>query len=154
MQYSFTTVWHVMSGIEPVWQAINDVEQWPQWWPGVNKVEQLKPGGVGQINVLTWKSILPYTLKFKATITEVRTHKLITAQATGELEGSGQWVFEQLAGNQTKLTYYWQVRTTKMWMNLLAPLAFIFRYNHHVVMNWGGKGLGQKLGCKVEVSHL
>jgi hypothetical protein len=139
MQYNFTTIWIINTQIEPIWQAINDVLQWPKWWQGVASVQQLEAGnnGLGQVNLLTWKSVLPYKLKFTATVSQLVKHELIIANATGELEGSGQWIFERLSANSTKLTYIWQVRTTKKWMNLLAPLAFIFRYNHNVVMKWG-----------------
>jgi hypothetical protein len=40
------------------------------------------------------------------------------------------------------------VRTTKRWMNLLAPFARpVFEYNHDVVMRWGGEGLARRLSC-------
>ena len=44
---------------------------------------------------------------------------------------------------------YWNVRTTKPWMNLLAPLARpLFKWNHDVVMGWGAEGLARKLGVE------
>jgi hypothetical protein len=50
----------------------------------------------------------------------------------------------------TAVTYEWKVRTTKRWMNLLAPLARpIFDYNHNVVMRWGGEGLARRLDCNL-----
>ena len=50
----------------------------------------------------------------------------------------------------TAVTYEWNVRTTKAWMNLLAPVARpVFAYNHDVVMRWGGEGLARRLDCKL-----
>ena len=34
MKYTFITVWHTSSPVEPVWQAITRVEDWPTWWRG------------------------------------------------------------------------------------------------------------------------
>ena len=45
---------------------------------------------------------------------------------------------------------YWNVETTKRWMNLLAPIARpLFEWNHNVVMNWGAEGLEKRLGASV-----
>jgi hypothetical protein len=70
-------------------------------------------------------------------------------EATGELEGTGHWrLFEQ--DGVTAVTYEWDVRTTKPWMNLLGPVAKpVFEYNHDLVMRWGGEGLAQRLGCRL-----
>jgi hypothetical protein len=35
-------------------------------------------------------------------------------------------------------------------MNFLAPIAKpFFRWNHNVIMNWGGEGLAKKLNCRL-----
>ena len=48
------------------------------------------------------------------------------------------------------MTYEWNVRTTKAWMNVIGPVARpLFAYNHDVVMRWGGEGLAQRLGCNL-----
>ena len=42
--------------------------------------------------------------------------------ARGALEGAGQWrLFED--GGVCAVTFDWEVRTTRAWMNTLAPLA-------------------------------
>ena len=69
--------------------------------------------------------------------------------ATGELTGTGHWRLYEHAG-VTAVTYEWKVRTTKAWMNALAPIAKpIFEYNHNVVMRWGGEGLARRLDCNL-----
>jgi hypothetical protein len=67
----------------------------------------------------------------------------------GELEGTGRWrLFEQ--DGVTAVLYEWNVRTTRRWMNLLAPVARpVFEYNHDVVMRWGGEGLARRLGVEL-----
>ncbi len=43
--------------------------------------------------------------------------------------------------------YEWNVKTTKAWMNLLAPIAGpVFRWNHDTIMRWGEEGLKMRLG--------
>jgi hypothetical protein len=56
-------------------------------------------------------------------------------------------VFEE--DGVTAVVYDWNVRTTAPWMNLLAPIARpFFRWNHDVVMGWGGEGLARLLGAR------
>ena len=44
----------------------------------------------------------------------------------------------------TAVVYEWNVRTTKPWMNLLAPIARpVFAWNHDWVMRNGGEGLAE-----------
>jgi hypothetical protein len=69
--------------------------------------------------------------------------------AEGDLTGRGRWrLFEQ--GGMTAVLYEWDVRTTKPWMNAVAPLARpLFERNHDVVMRWGGEGLARRLGAEL-----
>ncbi|HEX4964735.1 MAG TPA: SRPBCC family protein [Thermoanaerobaculia bacterium] len=151
-KYAFVTRWSVQAPIEAVWKLLSEPEEWPHWWPGVEKVELLEPGsesGAGSLRRFTWKSKLPYRLAFDMRTTRVdRPHRL-EGNAEGELQGTGIW---QLTpdGDWTHVRYDWQVVTTKAWMNLLTPLARpLFAWNHDVVMGWGAAGLGRRLGCAV-----
>ena len=54
--------------------------------------------------------------------------------------------FEQIDGGSTRVRYDWRVKTTKPWMNLLAPVARpFFKWNHDVIMGWGEEGLRKRL---------
>jgi hypothetical protein len=151
--YEFITVWRFDAPLESVWGEIEHSEDWHKWWKGVLKVVELKTGdknGVGSIRRSTWKSVLPYKLEFDSEIVRVEPLKIIEARAFGELEGFGIWTFTAENENITRVQYDWKVKTTKPWMNYLAPVArTFFRWNHNVVMNWGGKGLARKLGCNL-----
>ena len=151
--YEFITVWRFNAPLEKVWEAIKRSESWHEWWKGVLRVEELKAGdaeGVGKIVRSTWKSALPYTLEFDSEVVRIDPMKQIESRAFGELQGTGLWTFDAEDENRTRVRYDWRVDTTKAWMNALAPVARpFFRWNHDVIMNWGGEGLAKKLGCRL-----
>jgi len=143
--YEFLTTWRIDAPLDRVWAAIEDADAWPEWWKGVVRVVKLKPGdknGVGSVRRTTWKSVLPYTLEFDSEVVRVERERYIEARAFGELDGVGIWHFMPDGGSATRVDYDWRVKTTKPWMNVLAPIAKpIFRWNHDAIMSWGEKGL-------------
>jgi hypothetical protein len=79
-------------------------------------------------------------------VTRVEQPYVMEGEAVGELTGIGRWRLFHHDGT-TAVTYEWNVRTTKAWMNALAPLARpIFEWNHDYVMRRGGEGLKIRLG--------
>lgn len=147
--YEFVTVWHFDSPLEAVWKEINAAEKWPEWWKGVLRVVELTPGdadGIGSIRRSTWKSALPYTLEFDLEVIRVEKPHILEARAFGELEGTGLWQLTSEGENKTRVQYDWRVKTTKPWMNLIAPLARpFFKWNHDIIMGWGENGLKKRL---------
>lgn len=146
--YRFLTTWLVDAPIGPVWDAIYAIDRWPEWWRGVERVDELFHGegdGEGTIYRHVWRSKIPYAVTFTVTVTHVVKPHLIEASAEGGLAGTGTFrLFE--APNGTAVTYDWAVRTTKGWMNAVAPLARpVFAWNHHAVMKNGGVGLARLL---------
>lgn len=146
--YSFLTTWILDAPRDAVWEAIYEIERWPAWWPGVRRVEKLEHGdadGIGAVYRHEWRSVIPYPVRFETRITRIEPQQLIEAEAHGELAGTGRWRF--FGDRETAVTYEWNVRTTRPWMNLLAPVARpVFRWNHNVVMHQGGQGLADLLG--------
>ena len=146
--YRFLTTWLVDAPIERVWDVIYAIERWPEWWRGVRSVTELHHGdgdGEGTIYRHVWRSKIPYAVRFDVTVVEVRRPNLIAASAEGGLAGTGTFrLFEAPLG--TAVTYDWRVRTTKRWMNAVAPLGRpLFAWNHHAVMKQGGRGLARVL---------
>jgi hypothetical protein len=150
--YSFVTIWRVKAPIETVWNEIYHSQDWPVWWKGVESVVEIGKGdelGVGSVHRYTWRSKLPYRLSFDMKTVRIDPPVLLEGIATGELQGHGLWQLSTVDG-ETIVRYDWKVETTKSWMNLLAPIARpLFEWNHNVVMNWGAKGLEQRLGTRV-----
>jgi hypothetical protein len=149
-KYRFVTNWHVKAPIESVWNEIYHSEFWPTWWKGVESVVELTRGdkdGIGGIRRYTWKSRLPYKLTFDMRTVRVDPMSIIEGVASGELEGKGLWQFS-VDRTGTVARYEWEVETTKLWMNMLSPLARpLFKWNHDVVMGWGAEGLRKRLGA-------
>lgn len=151
--YRFLTLWRFKAPVDQVWSRLSDPESWPAWWRGVEAVALLERGDgedVGALRRYTWKSALPYRLAFDMRTTLVRRPHRMEGRASGELEGTGCWTLAQ-QGEWTSVRYDWEVRATKRWMALLAPLLRpAFAWNHDVVMRWGGEGLARELGCPWE----
>jgi hypothetical protein len=143
-EYSFVTRWSFKAPIERIWERIADAERWPEWWTYVKKVEALDLGaadGKGRVLRMTWRTRLPYSLTFDIKTVRIDPPCYMEGQAQGELVGSGIWRLRQV-GDDTDVRYDWDVRTTKFWMNALAPIARpIFSWNHAGVMNAGEDGL-------------
>ncbi len=154
-RYRFLTTWLLEAPRRRVWGQLDDVISWPEWWQGVERVEELDPGddrGVGSRYTIAWRSQIPYPLEFEFHVEEVEAPHRMAGRAFGELEGTGVWrLWEE--GGLTAVVYDWQVATTKPWMNLLAPVARpVFGWNHDVVMRQGGEGLARRIGARL-VAH-
>lgn len=146
--YSFVSRWQFDAPIEAVWDAIRTYEAWPSWWPSIAEARRIAPGdasGVGEVVEFAFRTRLPYRLRFRMTTTRLEAPHELDGRAVGELQGTGRWRLS--AGDRgTRVTYYWDVRTTRWWMNLLAPIARpVFKWNHDQVMEDGRRGLARLL---------
>ena len=151
-RYAFLTTWLVEAPRERAWEVLMEATEWPAWWRGVERVEELAPGDserVGSRFLVVWRSRVPYPLAFEFTVDRVDAPRLMEGGAEGDLSGRGRWrLLEE--GGVTAVLYEWDVTTSKRWMNLLAPLARpLFEHNHDVVMRWGGEGLARRLGARL-----
>ena len=151
-EYAFLTAWRVAAPRERVFEVLHASERWPEWWRGVERVEKLEEGdneGRGSLGRYTWRSRLPYRLEFEMRITRVDRPERMEGEAVGELTGTGCWsLYEEEGG--TAVLFEWRVRTTRAWMNALAPVAGpVFRWNHDWIMRQGGRGLARRLGAEL-----
>ena len=150
--FSFLSLWELTAPIEHVWAEVSRPEEYPRWLPYVVSVEQVSPGdaaGIGATHVSRWKTALPYGFAFQTRVIRSEPPHLHVLESSGDLEGTGRW---ELQANATGTTvrYYWQVRPTQSWFNLIAPLARpAFEWNHDVIMHAGGEGLARLLGARL-----
>jgi len=151
--YSFKTIWRVHATPDKIWNALIAAEKYPSWWKSILRVEPIAPGdanGIGRTVRTTWKTFLPYGFTFDTRVARIVWQKTLALDAFGELEGTGLWTLTP-EGDATIVRYDWNVKTTKAWMNFIAPIARpFFSSNHDAVMNDGALGLARLLNTKVE----
>jgi uncharacterized protein YndB with AHSA1/START domain len=151
------STWRLQAPIEQVWTALTDLEHLPAWYSGVQEARELAPGdaqGVGRRIRYVIKGRLPLRLAFEATTTRSVPPRDQELRAEGELAGTGRWLLER-QGEITTVRYHWDVRTTRPWMNLLAPVARpIFAWNSRGVMLQAGEGLARFLGVPLVAAEF
>lgn len=150
--YTFQTVWLVEAPRQAVWDVLSDVLRWPRWWHGARSVSELDPGDarrVGSRYRVCWRSVLPYTVEMDFLVDEVEEPSRMAGRASGELTGTGVWTLSE-DGGRTRVTYDWDVATTRSWMDAVALMARpVLARNHDWIMRQGGEGLGRVLGTGV-----
>lgn len=153
-EYRFSTTWQVKAPLQTVWDILCHPDMWPHWWKGLEQIIEIEKGdlqGIGALHRYTWKGVLPYRITFDIHVLTIVPLRLLEGQASGEVEGIGQWSLF-FNGTDTIVRYDWHIRTNTRWMNCLAPIAApLFRWNHDSVMREGAKGLARKLGTRVEM---
>ncbi|CNH37162.1 Polyketide cyclase / dehydrase and lipid transport [Yersinia intermedia] len=153
-EYRFSTTWQVKAPLQTVWDILCHPDMWPHWWKSLEQIIEIEKGdlqGIGALHRYTWKGVLPYRITFDIHVLTIMPLRLLEGQASGEVEGIGQWSLF-FNGTDTIVRYDWHIRTNTRWMNCLAPIAApLFRWNHDSVMREGAKGLARKLGARVEM---
>ena len=147
--YHFVTEWRVEATIDEVKAILGDGPSLPRWWPAVylsvDVIERGGPGGAGAVIDLHTKGWLPYTLRWRLSITDPLTDAGFALAASGDLEGAGRWTFVP-DGSEVVITYDWQVHATKP---LLRKLGWLlkpaFAANHVWAMKRGEESLKLEL---------
>jgi hypothetical protein len=148
--HTFVDLWHFKAPIEAVWTEIADPLDWPSWWPGMERVEQIAAGDeqlIGAIHRHTVKGALPYRIRFDLRTTSVQAHRRMEGEVSGDLLGRGCWTLStDEDGTTTQVRCDWTVEPAGGWMSALAPiLRPLYGWNHHVVMRRGQRGLAARL---------
>ncbi|MFO0910576.1 MAG: SRPBCC family protein [Isosphaeraceae bacterium] len=144
-EYRFVTVWMIPAPAQQVWDALMAPEQYVEWWPSFVEYRPLTPGltGVGARAERVVRGKLPYSLRYETVTTAIDPPREVAYRAIGDLDGEGRFLVEPSdEPGTTKVTFHWNVRTTGVVMNLLAPLLRpLFAWNHNQVMAEGERGL-------------
>lgn len=147
--YHFVTRWRVPGTQREVATVLGDPAELPRWWPSVYLgVDVVAPGGrdgVGRVVDLYTKGWLPYTLRWRFTITRSAGVRGFALTAAGDFAGTGTWVFKQ-DGDYVIVLYDWRIRAEKP---LLRRLTWLLRpafgANHRWAMRQGEKSLRREL---------
>jgi hypothetical protein len=147
--YAFRSHWRVPGTVAEVLDVLADATTLPRWWPSVYLDVRVllrgTPDGVGASAEVLTKGWLPYTLRWRLTVTEPVTPGGFAVSAVGDLNGEGRWSFVQ-DGPEVEITYDWNVSAAKP---LLRRLSWIlkpaFAANHRWAMARGEESLKLEL---------
>jgi len=82
-----------------------------------------------------------YRLRTRIVVTGYESNRNIEFDSTGDLVGSGSFVFSAV-GRTTVIDIRWNVTPTKPWMRFAKPLfGRLFTANHDALMEQGEAGL-------------
>ncbi|HEX8141384.1 MAG TPA: hypothetical protein VF553_02240 [Pyrinomonadaceae bacterium] len=148
-EYHFIDRWRVEGAVEEVSQIIENGRELSRWWPAVYlEVEEREAGGergIGKLISLRARGWLPYKLRINFRTVESHSPYGFTLRATGDLEGTGIWTFEQ-DGPTVNITYDWKILANKPVIRALSSLLKpIFASNHHWTMRRGEESLKLEL---------
>lgn len=95
-EYRLLTIWRFDAPLEAVYAAIHNAPHWPDWWPGMQKVEEVAAGDTHGINSILryfWQGRLPYRMVFEVRATRIEMQVAMEGAVQGDLEGIGRWHF-------------------------------------------------------------
>ena len=149
-EYAFLTRWRVRATADEVAEILGDAASLARWWPSVYlDVKELAPGDptthVGRVVGLYTKGWLPYTLRWRFTVTESNPPHGFKLRAEGDFVGTGIWTIRQ-DGEHVEATYDWRISAEKPLLRygsfLVRP---IFEANHRWAMARGEESLELEL---------
>ncbi|MDX2540777.1 SRPBCC family protein [Streptomyces sp. WI04-05B] len=140
--FRFRARWTLAAPVATVYDALEQAEDYPRWWPQVRAVDRVDDTS----GIIRIRSLLPYDLIFTAR--EVRRDPgagVLEIAMTGDLDGWARWTLTA-AGSGTRADYEQEVDVTKPLMRRLAvPGRPLFRANHALMMRAGHRGLAAHL---------
>lgn len=146
-QYRFSSTWRIEAPRERIFRALRDYERWPQWWPGAESMHEVEPtgeDGLGGRGSYVWRSPIGYRLRFHGSATAIDRPSLLAGTVEGDLYGTGTWRLFDGPDGTTIVVYLWEVRATRRWMRLVAPLLRpLLEWNHDRLMHDGAEGLAR-----------
>jgi hypothetical protein len=153
--YHFVTTWRIEATPDEISAVLGDAAALPRWWPSVYlAVRVLEAGdehGLGKVVELWTKGFLPYTLRWRFTVTESDPPHGFRLEALGDFVGRGIWTLtpEPRAdrdGPLTLVTYDWSIVAEKgILRTFSAVMKPIFSANHHWAMARGARSLTLEL---------
>lgn len=141
--YRFQTTWRIEVSPSEAFDILNDIGQYPAWWPEIKDVRQIDEARA-EVRI---RAALPYTLhvQLEKEITD-KPAGILRTSLTGDLEGWSSWSMTPV-GRYCLLRFDEEVVTTRPLMNALSPIARpLFRFNHSLMMRHGERGLSSHLG--------
>jgi hypothetical protein len=155
--YHFVTTWQIPATPEEISAVLGDAQDLARWWPSVYlAVDVVQPGdesGVGRVVDLWTKGWLPYSLRWRFTVTASDPPHGFSLEASGDFVGRGIWTLTPLLergapdGPLTSVVYDWRIVAEKgLLKRLSVVMRPIFGANHRWAMARGEESLRYELG--------
>ena len=155
--YHFVTTWRIAATPDEIAEVLGDAVALGRWWPSVYlRVRVLDDGdarGVGRVVDLWTKGFLPYTLRWRFTVTESDPAARLPPRSVGGLRRP--WHLDPPARSRrrcsrsarsTLVTYDWLVLAEKGVLKTLSPIMKpVFGANHRWAMAKGEQSLRLEL---------
>jgi hypothetical protein len=150
LEFAFIDEWALAAEPSVVWSVLRRIEGWPQWWPSVRSVIPLPAPGDGAPRwEFTFRTRLPYSMVFDATLVREEPSAEVEWQVTGRVAGRGICGVRAVDGG-TFVWWDWLVTPQLSWMRLLTPIARpVFSWNHKELMDEGAGALARQLGTRL-----
>jgi uncharacterized protein YndB with AHSA1/START domain len=149
-RYSFEDVWRIPVPREIAWRMVDDVANWPAWWPDYRLTEVISPvrHGAGARWHVRVKSDLPYTVDFHFTVLQHDPPRYVKTRVEGFFTGEIDWTLEEDGPDATRMTLRERTQTTWLLVNLTARLGGrrLLERNHAAAMRRGEEGMKAALG--------
>ncbi|MGZ4448021.1 MAG: SRPBCC family protein [Nocardioides sp.] len=136
--YRFSSRWQLGADPRRVYDVLEDVAAYPQWWPQVRAVAAAGE----EVALVACRSALPYTLHVELRpVVRDRDGGELTASLAGDLVGTCSWRLGTVPGG-TVLHFEQQVTTPGRGLRAMARVARpALELNHAWMMRGARRGL-------------
>ncbi|MGW6738823.1 SRPBCC family protein [Streptomyces sp. NPDC055013] len=142
--YRFRALWALPAAPDTVYEALEQAEDYPRWWPQVREVHRIDDTS----GVITIRSVLPYDMTFTARqVRRGRGAGVLEIAMSGDLDGWACWTVTVAPDDSGTIARYDQVVDVNkpLLRSLAVPGRPLFRANHWLMMRSGRRGLAAHL---------
>jgi hypothetical protein len=144
-RFSFEDVWRIPVPREIAWRMVDDVANWPSWWPDYRLAEVVSAvlhGADARWHVRV-KSDLPYTVDFHFTVLQHDPPRFVKTGVEGFFRGEIEWALEEEGSQATRMILRERTETEWPLINLTARLGgrWLLERNHAAAMRRGEDGM-------------
>ena len=137
-RYLFSSTWSMPAPPEVVYQTLERLDLYPQWWRQVKVAERIDDD--------TCRVVVQSRLPFSLRITAHRSRAdaiegVLEARLTGDLAGFSRWSLSPAPRGGTSVTFSEEVEAQRPLLRRLAFARPAFVVNHRTMMRSGERGL-------------
>jgi len=137
-RYDFTCTWSMPAPPEVLYQTLERLDLYPQWWRQVKLAERIDDDTCRVVV----QSRLPIALRITAHRSRADAGAgLLEARLSGDLVGYSRWELTAASGGGTTVAFSEEVEAARPLLRRLAFARPLFEVNHRLMMNSGERGL-------------